>query len=78
MNGCNGFWWIIEAVHFVDEPRDTTTYLLHKASDRFSAISAMATPRKILGKLEVVLHDEKSSLPRWKAPPFIARMILIK
>lgn len=59
MDSRNGFWWIIEAVHFIDEPSDTMAYLLHKVPDRFSAL---ATARKTLGELGVVLHTEKSSL----------------
>jgi hypothetical protein len=61
MDGCNGFWWVIEAVHFVDEPRDMMAYLLQKVSDRFPGL---ATARKILGELVVVFHPEKSFLPR--------------
>ena len=61
MDGCNGFWWIIEAVHFIDDLSDTMAYSLHNVSGPFSAL-AKAT--KILGEHEVVLHTEKSSIPR--------------
>jgi len=60
MNGCDGFWWIIETVHLVDEPSDTMAQLTYKASDRFTAISTLVKATKIWRELEVVFHIEKS------------------